>query len=81
MQKSVGILPRTVLTLRRMVIYCFSYPSYSTIMKEDMFRKIYVQEGDCRSMMTIHRKNQERSMVGSAENIPWCLETISYPFS
>ncbi len=27
------------------------------------------------------RKNQERSMAGSAGNILWCLETISYPFS
>gem|GEM_PF-5633225 len=32
-------------------------------------------------MMAILRKNQERSMAGSAENIPWCLKTSSYPFS
>ena len=32
-------------------------------------------------MMAILQKNQERSMAGSAENIPRCLETISYPFS
>ena len=49
--------------------------------KEDMFREIRVQEGGCPFMMASLRKNQERSMAGSAGNIPWCLETISYPFS
>jgi hypothetical protein len=32
-QKSVAILPRTVLNLQRMVIYHFSYPSNSTIIR------------------------------------------------
>lgn len=49
--------------------------------KEDMFRDIGVQKGGCHFMMAIHRRNQERSMAGSAGNTPWCLETISYPFS